>query len=304
MLHNIEGKTCPDKLLSFYSEQVKVTQIIQIILAVVILVAFTFSLILAKHVKDKAADLGKGAQKLYGQLNELDTEGSLPGAQAMQRAREFLEVGDYSEAREKLLFITNFYSEAPFASRARKILGEMNLDQFFSPDTLKEKSEYTIKRGDSLSKIAKKHECTVEYIMALNGLSYPDRIQPGQKLIVRPINFKTVIDAKQRLLTLVDDGKYIKEYPLLEVTAKSRSSKITTKIDQALGYDKSSTFPRSSSSYQKNKKMVLLKDGNWLIRGVKHPDEIDPGSGFFLSESNMEEYSILIKSGDPVEIRL
>jgi len=63
---------------------------------------------------------------------------------------------------------------------------------------------------------------------------------------------------------------------------------------------------RISSKYRSNKKLIILKDGRLLIRPVKHPDEADPGSGFFLSETDMEEYNLLVRpgSGDKTLIQI
>ena len=262
------------------------------------------TLYFARFVKKKSLTVGNGAQQLYEELSKIDTQGSLPGLQAMNGARAMLAEGDYNQAREKLLFITNFYSDASFAGQARNILGEMNLDQIFSPSSMKRKEAYQIKRGDSLSRISTKFNTSVEFIMAINGLSYANRIQPGQEIIVMPLEFKTLINVPKKTLTLSQNGQMIKEYPLLETAVKSRNKTISTKVEKILAYDKSSTYPSVSSKYRPNKKVVLLKAGNLQIRAVKHPDEPDPGSGAFLSSKDMEEFALLVKSGNEVEIQL
>ncbi|MCF6310818.1 MAG: LysM peptidoglycan-binding domain-containing protein [Verrucomicrobiales bacterium] len=43
-------------------------------------------------------------------------------------------------------------------------------------------SEYTIKFGDNLGKIAKKHGITIGALMSFNGITNPDKISGGQKL--------------------------------------------------------------------------------------------------------------------------
>ena len=42
--------------------------------------------------------------------------------------------------------------------------------------------EYKVKRGDSVARIAKKHNTSISAIIAYNQLKYPDRIKPGQLL--------------------------------------------------------------------------------------------------------------------------
>jgi len=283
---------------------VKLTHRIQIICATFVAILFIFSLVFAKFVKTKALAMGEGANALYKELSNLDTQSSLPGAQAMQRARQLLEAGDYNGAREKLLFVTNFYSGASFASHARQILGEMNLDQLFSPTHSKYKTIYQVQRGDALASIAKKHKCTIEFLMALNGLKYSTRIQPGQELFVMPLEFKTVINIQQKKLTLFKGEQFIKDYPILDTIISSRKKYLTTRIDRMLAYNNTSTYPKSSKKYLQNKKMAILKAGNLQIRSVRHPNEPAPGAGIFLSASDMEEYALLVKSGGRVEIQL
>ena len=55
-------------------------------------------------------------------------------------------------------------------------------------------SEHTVRRGESLSRIARRHGVTVAKLKALNGLR-GDLIRPGQKLRIKP---KTVLAVRQR----------------------------------------------------------------------------------------------------------
>ncbi len=45
--------------------------------------------------------------------------------------------------------------------------------------------EYTVRRGDSLSKIAKQHNMSVKELQRLNNISNPNRIRAGQTLVVK-----------------------------------------------------------------------------------------------------------------------
>lgn len=282
----------------------KIRYIIQIITAIIVLVCLISAITFSNFVKKKTLVYEATTSTLFEELNSTDTHGSLPAAQAMKSARNFLELGDYNQSREKLLFITNFYSEAPFSTSARQILGEMNMDQLLSPSNLKYKKSYTVKNGDSLSKIARNHETTIENIMELNGLLYNNRIHPGQSLVLLPLKFSSVINVKKKTLTLYYDGQYIKEYPILESQITSKSKKITTTVDRAMAYDGDTTVSKISNKYLRNKKLLTLKSGNLQIRATRQLNEESLGSGFFLKDSDMEEFALLIKSGDPVEIQL
>ncbi len=55
--------------------------------------------------------------------------------------------------------------------------------------------KYIVKSGDTLSKIAKEHHMTVEEIARDNNIGNPDRILPGQKLILHPKAKIKIVDA-------------------------------------------------------------------------------------------------------------
>lgn len=278
--------------------------IIQGVCAIIVLTMLTGSLMFAKHVKEKAKALGGGPIALYDELGSINTKGDLLSMREMQQARQYVIDGEYGKAHDKLRFLINFYAEASFAKEARGVLGALNLDQILSPSSPKYKTSYTVKRGDSLSRIAKKHDSTVENIMELNGFLYSNRIHPEQEMIVMKLGFRTVIDIEQKSLTLYDGETFVKEYPLLEISYRGKSKVMLTEINQSMAYDGEELISRISSRYRPNKKMIVLKHGDLQIRAVKHPDEPDLGQGFFLSHSDMEEFNLLVREGGEVEVRL
>ena len=46
-------------------------------------------------------------------------------------------------------------------------------------------TKYTVKKGDKLSKIAKKYKTTVKKLVSLNKIKTPNLIRPGLKLIIK-----------------------------------------------------------------------------------------------------------------------
>ena len=45
-------------------------------------------------------------------------------------------------------------------------------------------STYTVKKGDTIAKIAKKYKTTVDMIARLNGIENPNKINAGDKLYI------------------------------------------------------------------------------------------------------------------------
>ncbi len=55
----------------------------------------------------------------------------------------------------------------------------------YEEDVEKEKIEYTVQKGDNLTKIAKKFDTDVQTLVKLNNISNPNLIRVGQKLIIK-----------------------------------------------------------------------------------------------------------------------
>jgi len=283
---------------------VTLKHIIQAASGLLVLAALITVIFFAKFVRQQLSVLQQSPEELYTELDAATSEGNALASQAMRQARQLIADGDFSKGHDKLRFLVNFYSDVPFAAEAKATLGGLNLDQLMSAQNPRKKQTYTVQRGDSLARIASQHETTVENIMALNGLLYVNRIQPGQELVVMALNFRTVINASARTLTLFDGPTFIKEYPLLDVIYAGKEPMITTEVERMMAYDGASMIARVSSQYRQHKKLILLKAGTLQVRPVKHPDEDDPGRGFFLSAEDMEEYNLLVRSGSVVEIYL
>src|SRR6478752_833468 len=77
-----------------------------------------------------------------------------PGERAFQKAHELLALGKINEAREKLGAIVVSYPSSSSAPIARRIVGEMNLDEVLSTSHMEGKKSHVVKKGDSFLRIA------------------------------------------------------------------------------------------------------------------------------------------------------
>lgn len=277
---------------------------IRITAGVFLAVLFVFSILFGKYVKDEVVLPNQQSLALFDQFKIQEVSLSQPGLQAMENAEELLAAGEFNKAREKLLFVTNFYSQASYYPKAKKLVGEMNIDRVFSPLYLEGKELHLVERGDSLLKIANKYDSKVRTIQMLNGMNSSTRLQPGQELTVLPLNFEIKVSLKTKELELWREKQFIKSYPIKEVNFKPRKSRINTSVNQVLGYDQSKTYSERSRSFPFKKKLILIAGKSLQIRPVRHPDEDDYSVGFFLLEEDLEELALLLKSGNRVEIEL
>lgn len=71
---------------------------------------------------------------------------------------------------------------------------------------------YTVKRGDTLSGIAARHNTTVAALAAANGITKPDLIFVGQRLQIPTADFAAIGEA---LLECLDAVETLPEYKRL-----------------------------------------------------------------------------------------
>jgi hypothetical protein len=130
-----------------------------------------------------------------------------PGLKVFQKAHELLALGKPAEAREKLTTIVNVFPASACAPAARRIVGEMNLDEILSTTHMAGKTNHIVKSGDSFLGIAAKYKTGIDCIMHLNSMMELRRIQPGDELILMPLEFRVIIDSRRKTLSLWDGGR-------------------------------------------------------------------------------------------------
>ncbi len=275
--------------------------IIKVLAALVVLAVLGATVFLVNELRSEAA-----VPQLNNAPEEDDSAPSVdPGELAFGRARELLATAHFDEAREKLEFIVGVYPASPSAEEARRILGEFNLDELLSTDVMEGKSVHTVVRGDNFTLIAKKHETTLDCIMHMNGLQRMDKLYPGDELVTLPLNFNIKIDVPRKRLSLFKQGRFLKSYPLLAARTRSGArGTLRTKVDQKIGIlDGRTVSPVKFQNYRHAKKLLILAHRRLQIGEPAAADEEDPGRGFFVTESDMEELALLLRVGNEVEVR-
>ncbi len=130
---------------------------------------------------------------------------------SFQAVDKLIKEGKYLEAKETLQAEKNRAANPVAIKKAQNRLEDINMQLLFSPRKDDCSEIYKVKRGDSLSKIAKKFNTTVELIKKANGLA-SDKIIPNQELKVNTCKFSLVVDKSQNIIFLKRDGDIIKTY--------------------------------------------------------------------------------------------
>ena len=157
-----------------------------------------------------------------------------PGEKAFQKAHELLALGKIDEAREKLTAIVNVYPTSSSAPVARRIVGEMNLDEILSTAHMAGKKSHIVKRGNSFLGIAAEYHTTLDCLMHLNGMMELKNIQPGEELIVMPLDFRLLIEPQRKSISVWEGGRFIREYSIVRLGIPSKLPLGKTKISSKL----------------------------------------------------------------------
>ena len=250
-------------------------------------------LIVPKQVPPQELVEGKPVPPADPSLPEFEKAMSVKAARQPVAAREALE-----------RFIANY----PFSiklAEARKALGAVNSDIFFSAIPAPEKTRYEVHSGDSLDRIKKKLKITPELLMRCNNLDDPRRLRVGQVLMVSPADFSVVIDRKAHTVTLHNGQKFFKEYTAASWNApvvKKGMERIAipAKVSKKEAWFNGAPVAFGSKEYAESARWVELTVKGYTLYtegGQK------PGLGIGMSPEDMEELSTLLDKGAPVVIR-
>ncbi|MEO8614111.1 MAG: LysM peptidoglycan-binding domain-containing protein [Luteolibacter sp.] len=290
--------------------------LLKILAALCVFAVMAFTGLLAYHVAVKPlggifAKIIPNPSEVVGKKNDSDFAKMLdsadlpdidPGEKAFQKAHELLALGKLDEAREKLVSIVTVYPTSPSAPVARRIVGEMNLDEILSTSHMDGKQTHIVKKGNSFFSIAAEHKTTIDCIMHLNGMLELKGIQPGEELIVMPLDFKILIEPHRKVLSLWEGTRFIREYDIVHIGLPGAVAAQHTTINSKAAEAGGKRVQLPSKDYRAAGKIIQFGKPPVVIRGYSGPAEEAP-SGIVLKAEDMEELNLLTRIGNEVEIR-
>jgi lipoprotein-anchoring transpeptidase ErfK/SrfK len=133
-----------------------------------------------------------------------------------------------------------------------------------------------VQKGDSLTKLAKRFNTTVELISKANGLKDAN-IRIGRRLKITRVKFSISVDKSQNILTLKADENVFKTYRVSTGTNFSTptgSFKITTKIIDPPWYIKGAVIPAGSPQNILGSRWLGITEPRYGIHGTTEPQSI------------------------------
>jgi hypothetical protein len=225
-----------------------------------------------------------------------------PGERAFVKAHELIALGEIAEAREKLTAIVNVYPGSNAAPVARRIVGEMNLDEVLSSSHMEGKQTHVAGRGDSYFAIAGRYRTSLDLIMHLNGLMELGNLQPGDELIVLPLDFRLLIEPQRKTVSLWDGGRFLREYPILHLDIAGNHPSQQTTIGSKTALLNGRGVPPQSKNFRQAEKTIEIAKSSLRIRAYD-PDAENRPRGIYLAPADLEELVLLTRVGNEVEIR-
>jgi LysM repeat protein len=230
---------------------------------------------------------------------------SLPEFQAAAQLRQ---EGKLAEAREALIGFIQKYPSGLHVEEAKDLLGEVNVDILLSRYPSPEKTEYVVKSGDVLAKIARKLKTTPELIMRMNNMS-GTMLRIGDRLLISHPDFSMVIQRKANLVVLLNHGAFFKQYHVREAKLPPKQpSKIAAKVAETMAWKDGKRIGLGSKDYASSTRWIRLAGAPaytlYSVPDSAHPniDQPPPPLGLGLAASDVEELSSLVNNKTPVTI--
>lgn len=230
-----------------------------------------------------------------------------PQREPLEKALALREAGKLAEAREALLTLLANGGDAQLVAEIQKALGDLNMQLLLTPSPAPEKVDYVVQPGDSLGRIAKIHNTTIEVIQKVNGLR-ETIIQPAQRLRVTPTKFAVAVSKSQNTLLVSNDGKFFKLYRCgtgQYSTTPVGTFKIADRIPSPPWWKDGQTIPFGSKENVLGKYWLALDIPHYGIHGTWEPETIGRQSSqgcIRLINEDVEELFIILPVGTPVQV--
>lgn len=260
------------------------------IIASFILIAFAiFSILRNKAPSSAPGQAAVSCSSMISQAKALELGGNLIEAKNMYQKM----VSDCPGSAE----IVNW----------QKKVEDINIRLLFSPAITANSVQYEIKPGDTLNKIAKQFNTTIDLIKKSNNLS-GSNIIPGRKLKVWNAPFNIFVDKSQNILLLKTGDEVFKTY--IVSTGANNSTpvgnfKIINKLENPTWFKAGAVVPSGSPDNVLGTRWLGINVAGYGIHGTTEPQnlgkQVTQGC-VRMRNSEVEELYTIVPSGADVTI--
>lgn len=230
------------------------------------------------------------------------------GKRHFDAAVALIKDGELVSARDRLLYLMEYFPESSTFSEARRIVGELNMDLLVSKIPLPGKVEHTVRRGEALVTISSRNKTTIDYIMRANAKT-SEFIFPDEVLTVYPLEFAVRIGLGAGTVTVLEEDKLFKEYRIVDrnLPADLRAP-VSTSVSEKVAWDGNQPINFTDKNY--------MNCSKWLRTGriglfIRHADSATTGGdavagarpfGVMLEKADLEELFTILRVGSKVDL--
>jgi len=194
-------------------------------------------------------------------------------SELLNSAKEFEAKTDLQAAKAIYKRLLSEYPNSEQVSQWQKKIEDLNIKLLFSPVITKGSIGYQINPGDTLYKIAKQFNTTVDLIMKSNSLK-TDKIFPGKKIKIYNLPFSIVVDKSQNTLILKSNEEIVKTYVIstgLHNSTPIGSFKIKDKLIDPPWFKEGKVIPAESPENILGSRWLGFDLAGYGIHGTNDP---------------------------------
>jgi hypothetical protein len=224
------------------------------------------------------------------------------GLTEFRAAQGLKEDGKLAEARAALIAFLERYPTGPHAEEAKDSLGQVNISILLSRYPAPGKTEYTVKKGDVIARVAARMKTTPDLIMRMNNMS-STMLRIGERLLISHPDFSLFLQRNERVLVLLDHGEFFKRYHILNVKLLGRQSpKITTRVAEVMAWKNGKRVGFGSREYASSTRWVRLAATGYILYAEPSGGVPAPAQGLQMEAKDLVELSALVNNKTPVTI--
>ena len=226
------------------------------------------------------------------------------GKRHFDAALALLKEGELVSARDRLLYLMQYFPESATYDESRRIVGEVNLDLLLSKIPMPGKVEHKVRRGEALVTIASRNQTTIDYIMRANGKT-SELIFPDELLTVYPLRFRVEISLGKGTVTVFDGEALFKEYQILDRNLPADiKAPVATTVSERVAWHGDQPVNFTHPAYMSCAKWIRTGKIGLFIR------QSNPGGeggesrpyGVMLANEDLEELFTILRVGSKVDL--